>query len=242
MPSRALQDLLLQSRSGLTYPSQLCSQATPIEPLNCVRNDVGRPQQRCPLCSKLLVSESLVQHLDKCNQNLTSCPHCSQGVAVAELDDHIHSCPSNFRSCYVCHSRISSCDLAQHLQTCGHGKVLRMFHGTSLMAARSIMQEGFRASTKGLLGSGVYVTKDPSKAQQYGPVIIECDVHIGAVAVINKRHHSIQKCWSAHGFDCAWIPPHSGVVSTGMEEHCVSDPRRVVAVSMSSALEVRPPL
>jgi hypothetical protein len=239
MSSRALQDLLLQSRAGFGCPAPSCAHVNPDAPKLVSQEVVDRIEQRCPLCSKVLTTESLGQHLDMCDQNLISCPHCSKGVALVQLDDHVQHCPSNFRSCYVCQSRISSCDLPQHLQTCGRGKVIRMFHGTSLVAARSIMKEGFRASTKGLLGAGVYVTKDPCKAQKYGPVIIECDVHVGTVAVINRRHHNFQKCWGAHGFDCAWIPPQCGVVSTGMEEHCVGDPHRVVALAMTSAIETK---
>lgn len=229
MRSRALQDLLLQSHLQSLQHAR-CSETPPARTHEAIRTC-----QSCPLCSKHVVG-ALSDHLDQCEQNLISCPHCFTGVSVAALDGHVLTCPSNFRCCYVCHCRLASVELAEHLQTCGKGKIIRMHHGTSLAAARSIMRDGFQPSTKGLLGAGVYVTKDPDKARLYGPVIIECDVHVGSVAVISKRHHNLQKCWAAHGFDSAWIPPHSGVVSSGLEEHCVADPRRVVPVSMLSAV------
>jgi hypothetical protein len=229
MSSKALRDLLLCAR----IEPAVVDTAT-MAPFEAAQE--RRKQMCCPLCSAPLVDQSLADHLDACSQNTTSCPHCLEGVAIAELEEHVLDCSSNVRSCYVCHGRIPCSLLAEHLQTCGRGKVIRMFHGTSLAAARSILQEGFRVSTKGLLGSGVYVTKDPEKAKMYGPVIVECDVHVGVVAVINKRHHNVQKCWAAHGFDSAWIPPHSSTVASGLEEHCVADSRRVVPISLTSAM------
>lgn len=251
MPSKALKDLLLLSTGEFPQPLHDAARIRLVDAtsecdkitsdvrcgLNCQASS-HLSRQLCPLCScALRVGESLPDHLDSCEHNVVSCPHCWKGIAVVNLDDHIQTCASNVRCCYVCHGRFPSSVLADHLQCCGKGKVLRMYHGTSIAASRSIMQEGFRASSKGLLGAGVYVTKDPSKAKMYGPVIIECDVHVGATCVINKRHHNMQKCWAAHGYDSAWIPPQSEVVSSGMEEHCVADARRVVPVSLSSSIE-----
>lgn len=206
---------------------------------------------RCPLCmvelrgvdstSSCSSGALLAWHLDTCDANTVSCPHCHDGVAAKHLQEHIEQCPRNARVCYVCQCVVPAAALAVHLKDCGRGRVIRMYHGTSLDAARSILREGFRPSTKGLLGSGVYVTKDPTKARQYGDVIVECDVHVGAVAVIDRKHHPLQKCWAAHGYDAAWIPPTGGtsaatVGASGLEEHCVGDPRRVIPVAWHSSM------
>ena len=71
-------------------------------------------------------------------------------------------------------------------------KVYVMYHGTSLESAALIEQKGFRASDGGLLGPGVYVSRNMQKAQQYrgsGGVILEVLVRVGIVCHINP--HSV---------------------------------------------------
>ena len=65
-----------------------------------------------------------------------------------------------------------------------------MYHGTpSLENAALIEQNGFRASSGGLLGPGVYVSRDMGKAEQYrkGGVMFEVLVRVGLVCDI-KDH------------------------------------------------------
>ena len=65
-----------------------------------------------------------------------------------------------------------------------------MYHGTSLESAALIEQKGFKPSTGGLLGPGVYVSRNMQKAQQYrgrGGVILEVLVRVGLVCDI-KPH------------------------------------------------------
>lgn len=199
------------------------------------RQSAEDDQTQCPLCTMRVNRGDLIAHLDHCDQNLQSCPHCLEGIAVALMHEHAVMCIRNTRQCYVCQQQVPAQKIAEHLSQCGRGKVLTMYHGTSLEAAKAIMRGGFKPSVKGLLGEGVYVTKDIEKASKYGPVILECEVHVGSVAVINKKHHPMQKCWASHGFDAAWIPPLSGVVSSGLEEHCVADPKRIAPLRMYSA-------
>jgi len=54
-----------------------------------------------------------------------------------------------------------------------------MFHGTSHANADSIERYGFRPSSDGMLGSGVYVSSSIVKAVAYGPVVLMLDVEIG---------------------------------------------------------------
>ena len=48
-----------------------------------------------------------------------------------------------------------------------------MFHGTSESNAASIERGGFNVSSDGMLGRGVYLSKDFSKASAYGSVVLE---------------------------------------------------------------------
>ena len=57
----------------------------------------------------------------------------------------------------------------QHVAVSMADKVYVMYHGTpSLENAALIEQRGFKASTGGLLGPGIYVSRDVEKARQYG--------------------------------------------------------------------------
>ena len=191
----------------------------------------------CALCQELVEHSSFIDHLDRCPANIQSCLHCFSAVMVSQLDEHVMQCPKNARCCYICGRPVQLSSLAQHLQSCSVGKSLKMFHGTSLANAKSIMKSGFRPSVKGLLGEGVYLTKDVQKAQAYGPIIIESEVCLGRVCVINKKGHHLQRCWAAHGYDSAWIPPQCGVVASGLEEHCVRDARRIAPLRFFSSLD-----
>ncbi|KAK2827290.1 hypothetical protein Q7C36_018216 [Tachysurus vachellii] len=45
--------------------------------------------------------------------------------------------------------------------------VYRMYHGTSRQAAEQIMKTGFKQSAGGMLGRGVYLSRDLNKASRY---------------------------------------------------------------------------
>ena len=103
-----------------------------------------------------------------------------------------------------------------------------MYHGTSAASARSIETEGgFRPSTGGMLGPGVYVSRDIAKARRYGSVVFACSVSVGKVKKIDKQGHALQKTWQQSGYDSAWVPPNCGMVPSGLTETCVKDPRRI---------------
>jgi hypothetical protein len=174
-----------------------------------------------------------IAHLDECPENKRSCEFCGEGTAICQYDEHVRTCYRHRRSCYICGRGVQAAALAEHMVGCSQGnRVLRMFHGTSMESARAILRAGFRPSTEGLLGAGVYLSRDVKKATNYGPVVIEAQVDVGRVAVIDKRHHQLQRCWNAHGHDSAWIPPNCGVTRIGLEEHCVFDPNRVAVVGV----------
>ena len=105
-----------------------------------------------------------------------------------------------------------------------------MFHGTDASAARSIEQGGFRPSTGGMLGRGVYVSRDVEKAKAYGSVVLRVSVRVGRVKRIDHQGHPQQKSWHAAGYDTAWVPAACGMVPSGMEEDCVYDPARITVL------------
>ena len=104
-------------------------------------------------------------------------------------------------------------------------KVYIMYHGTpSLENAALIEQQGLRASQSGLLGAGVYVSRDVRKAQQYSGsgVVFEVLVRTGRVCHIQDHLvavHGVQGTvvevpakdlvpdkWHDAGYDTAWVP------------------------------------
>ncbi|ROL47589.1 hypothetical protein DPX16_13304 [Anabarilius grahami] len=122
------------------------------------------------------------------------------------------------------------------------GKVYRMYHGTSREAAQKIKVSGFRQSSKGMLGPGVYLSRDLEKASRYPlelhesqRVVLRVRVNVGRVKKIDRQNHPMQKTWHDHGYDTAWCPPNCGMVSSGLEEDCVWDPRRITVID-----EIRP--
>lgn len=122
--------------------------------------------------------------------------------------------------------------------------VYTMYHGTSVKCARLIIANGFQQSSKGMLGKGVYVSRDRKKAERYplkwndaDRVVLELQVRVGRVKRIDKDDHPLQYTWNAQGYDTAWVPPKCGMkaVPSGLEEDCVFDPKRVKVVGIALA-------
>ena len=121
-----------------------------------------------------------------------------------------------------------------------------MYHGTSAEAAALIEQGGFKASTQGLLGPGVYLSRVADECRQYGATILEVAVSVGKVWRADQRPELMPEGYGTdapwhdrEGFDTAWVPPDCpGDVFEGSElftgtvaeEDCVWDARRVVVL------------
>uniref|UniRef100_A0A8K9Y0B4 PARP catalytic domain-containing protein n=1 Tax=Oncorhynchus mykiss TaxID=8022 RepID=A0A8K9Y0B4_ONCMY len=101
-----------------------------------------------------------------------------------------------------------------------------MYHGTSKQAAVDIQRNGFTPSKVGMLGAGVYLSRDIRK------MVLKVKVNVGRVKVINKKGHDMQYNWHTHGFDTAWVPPGVGMVPSNQEEDCVYDPKRIKVMAM----------
>uniref|UniRef100_A0A8C9XYA2 Grass carp reovirus (GCRV)-induced gene 2f n=1 Tax=Sander lucioperca TaxID=283035 RepID=A0A8C9XYA2_SANLU len=109
-----------------------------------------------------------------------------------------------------------------------------MYHGTTKKAAQLICANGFKQSRDGMLGPGVYLSRDLQKASRY-PIghpesdrtVIKVMVNVGKVIAINSQGHQYRKTWHLYGYDTAWVPPNCGMVKSGLEEDCVWDPNRI---------------
>ncbi|KAF1379962.1 hypothetical protein PFLUV_G00181530 [Perca fluviatilis] len=113
-----------------------------------------------------------------------------------------------------------------------------MYHGTTKKTAQLILANGFKQSANGMLGPGVYLSRDLQKASRYpidhpesDRIVIKVTVNVGKVIAINYQGHPRQKTWhdSRYGqvYDTAWVPPKCGMVKSGLEEDCVWDPNRI---------------
>uniref|UniRef100_A0A669EYZ0 PARP catalytic domain-containing protein n=1 Tax=Oreochromis niloticus TaxID=8128 RepID=A0A669EYZ0_ORENI len=126
------------------------------------------------------------------------------------------------------------------------GKTYVMYHGTTRANARSIQSSGFRQSSNGMLGRGVYLSRDLKKASRYpighpehDRVVIKVQVNVGKVITINRQNHPLQKTWHDRGYDTAWVPPKCGMVTSGLEEDCVWDPKQITILETIEPKSVR---
>lgn len=113
------------------------------------------------------------------------------------------------------------------------GTGTRVYHGTSKAAADAIMDSGFRPSADGMLGSGVYVTTDRSKAVAFarrhgddGRVVVG-RAQFGKTAVVDAtdaREGKYSETSWQRSHDTAYVPRGEGVARP---EHCVKDPSRI---------------
>ncbi|KAJ8267072.1 hypothetical protein GJAV_G00138020 [Gymnothorax javanicus] len=135
----------------------------------------------------------------------------------------------------------------QHLQAQQEpksGRLYTMYHGTKVQTARDIINHGFRQSADGMLGPGVYVSRNQKKAERYplkspvtDRVVLKLQVDVGKVKCINTDNHPMQKTWHSQGYDTAWVPPNCGMraVPSGLEEDCVWDPNRIEVIDIALA-------
>ncbi|XP_061105219.1 grass carp reovirus (GCRV)-induced gene 2o isoform X2 [Conger conger] len=121
-----------------------------------------------------------------------------------------------------------------------------MYHGTHMQNAHIIITNGFQRSKDGLLGEGVYISRNIEKAKCYplsvdkkDRVIFKLRVQVGKVKKIDSDNHPLQKSWHQNGYDCAWVPPNSNIttIKSGREEDCVWDPSRIKIVDVACCMD-----
>lgn len=111
-----------------------------------------------------------------------------------------------------------------------------MYHGTHKSNATAIISSGFRASSGGTLGPGVYCSRDIGKAMGYpgycapgDRVVFKLRVRVGKVKRIDSQSLHLKLSWHQNGYDTAWLPAAIG----GMEEDCVWDPKRITVIGIA---------
>ena len=108
-------------------------------------------------------------------------------------------------------------------------QVFIFYHSTKTPEmATGILRHGFKRSPSrgNMLGEGIYVAKDLVKALPYGPVTFKLLVYTGRIIRIDHQGHRRQKTWQSN-FNSAWVPPHCGMVRSGLQENCIRDPEQI---------------
>jgi len=210
---------------------------------------------KCPGCLQHVAKDGLIAHKSTC-RGFEACRFCDIRVLRGELAAHVAFCPEA-ATCGGCHHRVDKLILREHQHQCvdwqrlladrehcmslskpttraaqTDGMKIVMYHGTSSSNAESIKRDcAFRPSVDGMLGRGVYLSKDINKAKAYGSVIFRCLVRVGRVKKIDRQGHPLQKTWQTSGYDTAWVPPRCGMNASGLEESCILDPKRIQILS-----------
>ena len=101
------------------------------------------------------------------------------------------------------------------------------WHGTDFDSAMNIKVDGFKVSIDGLLGKGVYISRDITKAMEFAksklrPTLIKLKVKNGKIINIGE-HQDFKKRWHSD-FDIAYIPENT---MTRREEYCIKDPKMI---------------
>eukprot|EP01043_Picozoa_sp_COSAG02_P007882 COSAG02_NODE_243_length_27457_cov_16.852328_21_plen_1110_part_00 len=114
------------------------------------------------------------------------------------------------------------------------------YHGTTQQVAKQIIRYGFKRSTGGMLGPGVYWSDDIQKTLRYplhsnpaDRVTLLLHVRPGKTKKVNLQNHPLQQTWHDHGYDTAWVPPNNTMVGSGLSEDCTWDPTRIKVVGVS---------
>ncbi|XP_062867671.1 gig2-like protein DreN [Trichomycterus rosablanca] len=131
------------------------------------------------------------------------------------------------------------CDKAKQLQPGQAPKTSHdytMYHGTLKSNASAIISSGFKPSSGGTLGPGVYCSRDIKKAMSYPAfcapddrVVFKLRVRVGKVKRIDSQCLHLQTTWHQNGYDTAWLPGSA----LNYEEDCVWDPKRVTVVGIA---------
>ena len=93
-----------------------------------------------------------------------------------------------------------------------------MYHATKASNVKSILTNGFRESTQGMLGPGLYVSRDIDKTRAYGGVCFKLLVYTGKTTLVTKPDSS--GSWRSE-YDSAYLPPNNNVVTSKREETCL---------------------
>ena len=123
---------------------------------------------------------------------------------------------------YPVHSKTDSNGL-QH-------NVYVMYHATKRHNVPSILRDGFNPSTAGMLGPGLYLSRDIDKTRSYGDVCFKVLVYTGKTRMMDSADNS--GSWRAT-YDSAYLPPNNRVVKSRKEETCVKSVNQVTVLGIA---------
>ena len=98
-----------------------------------------------------------------------------------------------------------------------------MYHATPADNVESILANGFCELTGGMLGPGLYVSRDIDKTRYYSDVCFKLLVYTGKTKMLSAVDKSVS--WRSE-FDSAYIPPNNNVVTSGREETCLKSAKQ----------------
>ncbi|XP_078415967.1 uncharacterized protein LOC144691597 [Cetorhinus maximus] len=213
--------------------------------------------EHCEVCKNTLAPSHQLQSCWGCGQ--TICPFMGRHFCAGSRNEFTSNNSIEFRLLTMAYAY---CDMWAEedgpgyappcLQSCitpQNNKIYRMYHGTTESKADLICRNGFQQSKGGMLGPGVYVSRDIQKASRYPihppyneqKVVLELRVNVGKVKKIDYQGHPLQYTWHREGYDTAWCPPNCGMVSSGLEEDCVWDPNRIKVTKMLTSSPMQDP-
>eukprot|EP00913_Durusdinium_trenchii_P021403 g20115.t1 len=118
---------------------------------------------------------------------------------------------------------------------------IRAYHATAAENEESIRHNGFRVSTQGMLGRGVYISLWGYGGQN--GVIFELRVRVGKICTIDRQLHPKQSLGVGGApslekdpepirgrADMAYVPYRCGMVASGLEEACVAKVAQIKVV------------
>uniref|UniRef100_A0A7S2AU97 PARP catalytic domain-containing protein n=1 Tax=Alexandrium andersonii TaxID=327968 RepID=A0A7S2AU97_9DINO len=131
--------------------------------------------------------------------------------------------------------------MAEPLATAGDGQPFIAYHGTSRANAQSIQRDGFRPSSGGCGGQGIYVAAS-RKASRFAhdfhsgdPVLLKCSV------TVKRPKYSNADCtnWQNEGFDGCRLERTS---RSRNPEWCIASSAQITVLEVRSlAGQARPP-
>ncbi|KAL1023815.1 hypothetical protein UPYG_G00046610 [Umbra pygmaea] len=207
--------------------------------------------ERCVL--KVRVNVGKVKIIDRQDHPMQKTWHTKHGYDTAWVPPGVNMVKSNQQeNCVydpqritvmqvmkVNHKTISNYRHLQSNEAPEDSTVFVMYHGTLKTTAMKIQRNGFLPSEDGMLGAGVYLSRDirkvikyPLNADDSEKMVLKVKVNVGKVKVIDRKGHDMQYSWHKHGFDTAWVPPRVGMVPSNQEEDCIFDPKRIKVMTM----------
>ena len=99
-----------------------------------------------------------------------------------------------------------------------------MYHATRADNVESILANGFRESTSGMLGPGLYVSRDIENTRSYdGGVCFKLLVYTGKTKMVTRADK--RGSWTSE-YDSVYLPPNNDVVGSRREETCLKSAKQ----------------